>query len=34
MSSLATRIIEMTPAGIAIHAGGYEDYLIAQGLAA
>jgi ATPase subunit of ABC transporter with duplicated ATPase domains len=34
VSTLATRIIEMTPAGIAIHAGGYEDYLIAQGLAA
>jgi len=34
VSTLATRIIEMTPAGISIHAGGYEDYLIAQGLAA
>ena len=34
VSSLATRIIEMTPAGIVIHAGNYEDYLAAQGLAA
>ena len=34
VSSLATRIIEMTPGGIQIHAGGYEEYLIAQGLAA
>jgi ATPase subunit of ABC transporter with duplicated ATPase domains len=34
VSSLATRIIEMTPAGIVIHAGNYYDYLIAQGLAA
>mgnify|MGYP001499066852 CR=1 FL=1 len=34
VSSLATRIIEMTPAGILIHAGNYEDYLAAQSKAA
>jgi ATPase subunit of ABC transporter with duplicated ATPase domains len=34
VSTLATRIIEMTPAGVVIHAGDYEDYLAAQGLAA
>ncbi len=34
VSSLATRIIEMTPAGIVIHAGNYDDYLAAQGMAA
>ena len=34
VSSLATRIIEMTAAGIVIHAGNYDDYLISQGLAA
>ncbi len=34
VSTLATRIIEMTPAGVVIHAGNYEDYLAAQGLAA
>ena len=34
VSSLATRIVEMSPAGITIHAGGYDEYLIAQGLAA
>jgi ATPase subunit of ABC transporter with duplicated ATPase domains len=34
VSSLATRIIEMTPEGINIHAGGYDDYLTARGLAA
>jgi ATPase subunit of ABC transporter with duplicated ATPase domains len=34
VSSLATRIIEMSPEGITIHAGGYEDYLASRGLAA
>ncbi len=34
VSSLATRIIEMTAAGINIFAGNYEDYLAAQSLAA
>ena len=34
VSSLATRIIEMSPEGIHIHAGGYDDYLTARGLAA
>ncbi len=34
VSSLATRIIEMSPAGITIHPGGYDDYLVARGLAA
>ena len=34
VSSLATRIIEMTPAGINIFPGNYEDYLAAQGMAA
>ena len=34
VSSLATRIIEMSPDGIHIHAGGYDDYLTARGLAA
>jgi ATPase subunit of ABC transporter with duplicated ATPase domains len=30
VSSLATRIIEMTPAGIVDYTGSYEDYLLAQ----
>ena len=34
VSSLATRIIEMTPAGINIFAGNYEDYLATQSKAA
>jgi len=34
VSSLATRIIEMTPAGINIFSGNYEDLLAAQGMAA
>ncbi len=34
VSSLATRIIEMTPAGINIFSGNYDDFLTAQGLAA
>jgi ATPase subunit of ABC transporter with duplicated ATPase domains len=34
VSSLATRIIEMTPAGIEIYSGNYEDYLAAQRVAA
>jgi ATPase subunit of ABC transporter with duplicated ATPase domains len=34
VSSLATRIIEMTPDGITLHAGGYDDYLTARGIAA
>jgi ATPase subunit of ABC transporter with duplicated ATPase domains len=34
VSSLATRIIEMTPAGINLFAGNYEDYLAAQSKAA
>ncbi len=34
VSSLATRIIEMTPAGINIFPGNYEDYLAAQSKAA
>ena len=34
VSSLATRIIEMTPAGINIFSGNYEDYLAAQSKAA
>ncbi len=33
VSSLATRIIEMTPTGINIYNGGYEDMLRQQGLA-
>jgi ATPase subunit of ABC transporter with duplicated ATPase domains len=34
VSSLATRIIEMTAGGIEIFAGNYEDYLAAQKAAA
>jgi len=34
VSSLATRIVEMTPAGINIFPGNYEDFLAAEGLAA
>ena len=34
VASLATRIIEMTPAGITIFPGNYEDYLAAQSEAA
>ena len=34
VSTLATRIIEMTPTGIVIHACNYDDYLAAQGMAA
>jgi len=34
VSSLATRIIEMTPEGINIHAGSYEEYLTTRGIAA
>ncbi len=34
VSTLATRIIEMTPAGVVIYAGNYEDYLAAQSMAA
>jgi ATPase subunit of ABC transporter with duplicated ATPase domains len=34
VSTLATRIIEMTPAGINIFAGNYEDFLAAQDMAA
>jgi len=30
VSSLATRIIEMTPQGIEIYGGNYEDYLRSQ----
>ena len=32
VSSLATRIIEMTPAGIRDYGGNYEDYLRTQGI--
>ena len=32
--ALATRIVEMTPAGINIFPGNYEDFLAAEGLAA
>ena len=32
VSSLATRIIEMTPEGIVDFGGNYEDYLRSQGL--
>ena len=31
VSSLATRIIELTPTGIVDYAGNYEDYLRSQG---
>jgi len=34
VSSLATRIIEMTAGGVEIFAGNYEDYLAAQKAAA
>ena len=34
VSSLATRIVEMTPAGINIFPGNYEDFLAAESLAA
>jgi ATPase subunit of ABC transporter with duplicated ATPase domains len=34
VSSLATRVIEMTPAGINVFPGNYEDFLTARGLAA
>ena len=34
VSSLATRIVEMTPAGINIFSGNYEDFLAAEALAA
>jgi ATPase subunit of ABC transporter with duplicated ATPase domains len=34
VASLATRIIEMTPAGLNIFPGNYEDYLVAQSKAA
>jgi len=33
VSSLATRIIELTPAGIVDFSGSYEDYLRSQGIA-
>ncbi|MEW6613171.1 MAG: ABC-F family ATPase [Pseudomonadota bacterium] len=33
VSSLATRIIELTPAGAVEYVGSYEDYLRSQGLA-
>jgi ATPase subunit of ABC transporter with duplicated ATPase domains len=32
VSSIATRILEMTPAGIRDYRGGYDDYLHAQGI--
>ncbi len=32
VSSLATRILEMTPNGIVDYRGGYEDYLHSQGI--
>ncbi|MDR2195637.1 MAG: ATP-binding cassette domain-containing protein, partial [Gallionellaceae bacterium] len=32
VSSLATRIIEMTPQGVVDYHGSYEDYLRSQGL--
>ena len=32
VSSLATRIIEMTPDGINDYKGSYEDYLLSQGI--
>ena len=32
VSSLATRILEMTPSGIVDYRGGYEDYLHSQGI--
>ncbi len=32
VSSLATRVIEMTPSGINHYIGGYDDYLHAQGV--
>ncbi len=34
VSSLATRVIEMTPAGINVFPGNYDDFLAARGLAA
>ncbi|HCD74646.1 MAG TPA: ABC-F family ATPase, partial [Alcanivorax sp.] len=33
VSSLATRIIELTPTGIVDFHGSYEDYLRSQGVA-
>jgi ATPase subunit of ABC transporter with duplicated ATPase domains len=32
VSSLATRIIELTPQGIVNFSGSYDDYLVSQGL--
>jgi ATPase subunit of ABC transporter with duplicated ATPase domains len=32
VSSLATRIIELTPAGVVNFSGNYEDYLHSQGV--
>lgn len=32
VSSLATRIIELTPTGVVNFSGNYEDYLLAQGV--
>jgi len=32
VSSLATRIIELTPTGVVNYSGAYEDYLQAQGV--
>ena len=32
VSSLATRIIELTPTGIVDFGGNYEEYLRSQGL--
>jgi len=33
VSSLATRILDMTPKGVVDYQGNYEDYLLSQGLA-
>jgi len=32
VSSLATRIIELTPTGVVDYHGSYEDYLKSQGV--
>jgi ATPase subunit of ABC transporter with duplicated ATPase domains len=34
ISSLATRIIEITDAGVSDYHGSYDDYLQSQGIAA